>query len=80
MPGNLNSTLTKGKIVLCSTLSSDINVMNVLYASEAVRIAGGVGVILAQPYSDLNSECKIPCVEVDYTTAAQVLNYVVTAR
>ncbi|EXB81608.1 Subtilisin-like protease SDD1 [Morus notabilis] len=79
LPGNLNSTLTKGKIVLCSSLSSDIKVMNVVYASEAVRIAGGVGVILAQPYSDLNSECRIPCVEVDYTTAAKVFNYVVTA-
>ncbi|EXB26136.1 Subtilisin-like protease SDD1 [Morus notabilis] len=79
LPGNLNSTLTKGKIVFCSSLSSDINVMNVVYASEAVRIAGGVGVILAQPYSDVKSECRIPCVEVDYTTAAKVFNYIVTA-
>ncbi|GMN24638.1 hypothetical protein TIFTF001_047654 [Ficus carica] len=76
-PGNLNSTLAKGKIVLCFSLPTEPGLSS---ASEAVRKAGGLGIIYGQPHSDGSEPCIIPCVKVDYTTATQILNYIASAR
>lgn len=69
----MNSTLTKGKIVLCISALAQIGVS---LAAEVVKKAGGIGVIFAQQRSDVFSSCSIPCVVVDYSVATKVYYYV----
>lgn len=49
-------------------------------ASNAVKEAGGVGVIFAQFHNDGLQPCDIPCVKVDYEVGTQILSYIRRAR
>ncbi|KAK4771466.1 hypothetical protein SAY87_031998 [Trapa incisa] len=71
--GSLNATLAAGKIVLCFLTSDQ---QEELCASKAVKEAGGVGLIYAEPRYDGLSSCTIPCVKVDYEIGMQILSYI----
>ncbi|OVA04692.1 Peptidase S8/S53 domain [Macleaya cordata] len=74
----LNATLAAGKIVLCFSTEYGPNIIS---ASMAVAIAGGVGVIFAQLRDNLLSSCKfIPCIKVDYEVGTEILSYIRKAR
>lgn len=76
--GSLNSTLAKGKFVLC------FQVRGQRQSSEAaltVYNAGGIGVIYAQiPTKTIVCSSLIPCVQVDFEAGTKILSYLQSSR
>ncbi|KAI4297674.1 hypothetical protein L6164_037555 [Bauhinia variegata] len=71
--GSLNTTLAKGKAVLCFQSQSQRS------ASVAIRTvveAQGTGLVFAQfPTKDVTLTWSIPCVQVDFVTGTSILSY-----
>ncbi|PKI37202.1 subtilisin-like protease SBT3.9 isoform X1 [Punica granatum] len=71
--GSLNSTLAKGKAVLCFQSRSQ---RSATIAVQTVEDAEGVGMIFAKfPTKDVDLSTKIPCILVDFTIGTSILNY-----
>jgi hypothetical protein len=76
--GSLNSTLAKGKVVLCFQTRAQ---RSASVAVETVRKARGVGVIFAQFLTkDIASSFDVPCVQVDYQVGTVILAYTTSMR
>ncbi|PIN02103.1 Tripeptidyl-peptidase II [Handroanthus impetiginosus] len=76
---SLTPSLVAGKIVLCFTTVSSPAVTR--FASTLVSMAGGVGVIVSKPPSDITAQCRnFPCAEVDYEVGTQILSYIRSTR
>jgi hypothetical protein len=76
--GSLNSTVAKGKVVLCFQTRAQ---RSASVAVETVRKARGVGVIFAQFLTkDIASSFDVPCVQVDYQVGTAILAYTTSMR
>ena len=71
--------MVAGKVVLCFT---SMNPGAVRSASEVVKEAGGVGLIVAKNPSEALYPCTdgFPCVEVDYEIGTRILFYIRSTR
>jgi hypothetical protein len=71
--------MVAGKVVLCFT---SMNLGAVRSASEVVKEAGGVGLIVAKNPSEALYPCTdgFPCVEVDYEMGTRTLFYIRSTR
>lgn len=76
--GSLNSTLAKGKAILCFQSRSQRS------ATAAVRTvieAEAVGLIYAQfPTKDVDMSWEIPSVQVDFIAGTKILSYMEATR
>ncbi|XP_068645578.1 subtilisin-like protease SBT3.5 isoform X2 [Aristolochia californica] len=76
--GSLNSTLARGKVVLC--FQSRIQ-RSVAVAIKTVHSAGGIGVVFAQfPAKDVILSFRTPCVQVDFEVGTLILSYMEKTR
>lgn len=78
--GSLNSTLAKGKIVLCFTGANDPEKQ---YAAALLGVlqAGGAGAIFAMHATNVLFPCSIiSCVQVDYEIGTEILAYIRATR
>lgn len=66
--------------MLCFTATASRGA--VINAQEAVKKAGGVGLIAAKNPSDALSPCQdnFPCIEVDYEIGTRILLYIRSTR
>ncbi|KAL3650854.1 hypothetical protein CASFOL_007257 [Castilleja foliolosa] len=77
--GTIRRSLVAGKVVLCFTTFDTPSVTS--YASSLVRVAGGVGVIVAKLSNEITAQCRgLPCAEVDYEVGTQILFYIRSTR
>ncbi|GMY30666.1 subtilisin-like protease SBT3.6 [Fagus crenata] len=76
----LNNISVSGKVVLCFT--SMTRQAAVVLASEIVKEAGGVGLIVAKNPNDALYSCDgdFPCIEVDYEIGTKILFYIRSTR
>nr|XP_011470880.1 PREDICTED: subtilisin-like protease SBT3.3 [Fragaria vesca subsp. vesca] len=77
---SLNNTMVSGMVVLCFTsLGRRIDVTT---ASDAVKQAGGVGLIIAKNPTDGLYPCSddFPCIEVDYEIGTRIVFYIRSTR
>ncbi|KAJ0971043.1 hypothetical protein J5N97_019002 [Dioscorea zingiberensis] len=76
--GKLNSTLAKGKIILCFSVKENEYIDD---ASYSVSEAGGIGLIFAQSKDSELYPCDaIPCIKVTYDVGTQILSYIRRTR
>ncbi|KAK9164286.1 hypothetical protein Syun_005188 [Stephania yunnanensis] len=76
--GSLNTTLAKGKIVLCFLSRRQ---RSSIVAAHTVLAVGGVGLILMQfPTRDVPAFYDVPFVQVDYEAGTSVLAYIHSTR
>ncbi|GLT30645.1 hypothetical protein SLA2020_054360 [Shorea laevis] len=76
--GTLNSTLARGKVVLCFQSRSQ---RSATIALRAVKEVQGAGLIFAQfPSKDISFLWDIPSVQVDFTTGTSLLTYMEASR
>ncbi|KAG5145358.1 hypothetical protein JHK84_030901 [Glycine max] len=76
--GSLNSTLAKGKAILCFQSRSQ---RSATVAIRTVTEAGGAGLIFAQfPTKDVDTSWSKPCVQVDFITGTTILSYMEATR
>ncbi|KAG6790725.1 hypothetical protein POTOM_006890 [Populus tomentosa] len=76
---SVDNSMVAGKVVLCFT---SMNPGAVRSASEVVKEAGGVGLIVAKNPSEALYPCTdgFPCVEVDYEIGTRILFYIRSTR
>ncbi|XP_031497913.1 subtilisin-like protease SBT3.9 isoform X6 [Nymphaea colorata] len=78
--GSLNSTLAKGKIVLCFTGANDPR-EQYLIAASTVFGAGGAGIIFAMHTINILIPFSLrPAVQVDYEIGTEILAYIKATR
>ncbi|XP_018684877.2 subtilisin-like protease SBT3.9 isoform X2 [Musa acuminata AAA Group] len=76
--GSLNSTLARGKVVLCFQTRDQ---RSPLVASDTVRRAHGVAVIFAQFLTkDITFAFDFPCIQVDLEIGTSILTYLGSTR
>ncbi|KAI4376078.1 hypothetical protein MLD38_013872 [Melastoma candidum] len=76
--GSLNSTLAKGKVILCFQSRTQ---RLATVAAQTVTSAHGAGVIFAQfPSKDITTSTSIPFIHVDYTLGTYLLMYMESDR
>ncbi|KAF3775745.1 hypothetical protein EJ110_NYTH49719 [Nymphaea thermarum] len=79
-PGSLNSSLAKGKVVLCFTDAKD-PIDQFSKAADTVSQAGGAGIIFAMHTTNFFGPCgSISCVQVDYEIGTEILAYIRATR
>ncbi|WCJ26664.1 Subtilisin-like protease SBT3.3 [Euphorbia peplus] len=73
---SLNDTLVNGKVVLCFTSTARRGAVTT--AAQAVKAAGGVGLIVAKNPNDALYPCSgdFPCIEVDYEIGTRIVFYI----
>lgn len=72
--------MVSGKVVLCFTSLGRRK--DVTTASDAVKQAGGVGLIIAKNPTDGLYPCSddFPCIEVDYEIGTRIVFYIRSTR
>ncbi|RDX73230.1 Subtilisin-like protease SBT3.6, partial [Mucuna pruriens] len=76
--GSLNSTLAKGKTILCFQSRSQ---RSATVAIRTVKEVEGAGLVFAQfPSKDVDPSGSKPCVQVDYITGTTILSYMEATR
>ncbi|KAF3775744.1 Subtilisin-like protease [Nymphaea thermarum] len=79
-PESLNSTLAKGKVVLCFTYAKDPS-DQYSKAVDTVYQAGGAGIIFAMHTTNAFPPCStFSCVQVDYEIGTEILAYIRATR